>query len=42
MVVFFAVTTVAAALASFTMLVTGTVVDDIWKSKDSPPYYMLR
>jgi hypothetical protein len=41
MTVFLAAAAVVAALASFTMLVTGIAVDDIWKNKEHDYHQML-
>lgn len=41
LIAFFIAATVVAALASFTMLVTGTAVDSIWKLKEHGYHQML-
>jgi hypothetical protein len=42
MIAFFAATTVVAALASFTLLITGTAIDDIWSGKEHGYHQMLQ
>ena len=41
LVAFFLAATVVAGLASFTMLVTGTAIDNIWNSKEHEYHQML-
>lgn len=41
LVAFFAAAAIVAALASFTMLVTGTAIDDIWRDKEHDYHQML-
>jgi len=41
LIIFLSGGAIVAALASFTMLVTGTVVDNIWKQKETEYHQML-
>lgn len=41
LIAFFLIAAVVAALASFTMLITGTAIDDIWKLKEHDYHQML-